>query len=135
VHDLSTGKNAKTLSISDRIVATLLDRIAERKGDNIVSFLASTTDFLVIQSADGYPRLLPFRFWNSWHWKQWDSFCSRRIFYPHELDADIWKFGSRKAQIPAAFVQTRLQSHILLAACAARDGWRSSGTRVSLRPH
>jgi hypothetical protein len=37
------------------------------------------------------------------------------------LDASIWKFGRRKAQTAAGFLQTGLQSHILLAACGARE--------------
>jgi hypothetical protein len=66
-HDSSTEKNARIYGIPDRTVAALLNSIAERKGDNIVSFLAPKIDFLLIYSADGYPRLLPFRFWNSQH--------------------------------------------------------------------
>ena len=66
-HDSSTEKNGTILGIPDFTVAALLDRIAERKGNNIVSFFASKTDrdFLLIHSADGYPRLLLFRLWNS----------------------------------------------------------------------
>ena len=85
----STGQDATILGIPDRSVAALLEKIAQRKGNNIVSFLASKIDFLLIHSADGYPRLLPFRFWNSCHWKQWDSFCSLRIFYPSRIGCEI----------------------------------------------
>jgi len=87
-HDSSTGQDATVLGIPDRTVAALLENIAQSKGDNIVSFLASKIDFLLIHSADGYPGLLPFRFWNSWHWKQWDSFCSRKSFYSSRIGCE-----------------------------------------------
>jgi hypothetical protein len=42
------------------------------------------------------------------------------------LDTNIWKFGRRKAQVAAGFVQTGLQSHILLAACGAGESARET---------
>ena len=131
-HDSSAGKKARICGIPDRTVAALLNRIAERKGDNIVSFLASKIDFLLIHSADGYPRLLPFRFWNSWHCKRWDSFCSHTIFYPsrigrvhldvrEEESSDRCRLSSNRVAV--TYTSRRMR--------CPRDCWRSPGTHVS----
>lgn len=72
-HDFGTVVDGRTVpSIPDRTIGTLLEHLAESKGNNIVRLAVCPEPFTSIHlcSLDGRTRLLPLRFRhaNSQHW-------------------------------------------------------------------
>jgi len=120
--------------IPDRTLASLLNKLAEVKGDNIVSEYSCVVDIhhiFILQSVF-------FDCCHSGSGTRTDEVDSARLArvsklddnVPSDLDKNLWWHeGARGPSIAPRFAQSGLLSHTILAACGARELAQEDNTR------
>ncbi|KAG8853732.1 hypothetical protein FRB91_004404 [Serendipita sp. 411] len=107
-HDALCEENGcKIYGLPDRTMNVLLFQLAEEKGDNIVRVVLPSLDAIIIQVRGA--KLV--------------------VDVPSKLDEHIWG-GTRGMAIKPNFLNSGLGSHVLLAACGAKETAKENSART-----
>ncbi|KAH7921893.1 hypothetical protein BV22DRAFT_1131903 [Leucogyrophana mollusca] len=109
-HDYEADNGSKVNGIPDRTVATLLNRLAQEKGDNITVIFDCCHSGSGTRTDETDPTLLV-------------RGIDISAAVPPKLDQEIWAplMNHRAAELAPGFLHSGLRSHVLLAACGAGE--------------
>ena len=130
----SAESGSEVHGIPDRTIGTLLEDLAQEKGDNIVrpNLLLCSTSHLKMQQTVIFDCCFSGSGTRSYSTRL-DRFEKIVSNIPTDLDREIWQHSrnGRGTQIAPGFLYSGLRSHVLLAACGGNETARED--RVLMR--